>query len=160
MTDDEDDFFKFRRSSTKKPKDTEAQGSAANEPEVAGPADPDAPGAEAEVEELMSHSQSVDTKKRKGSPVKPPLSKRSVPKRASVFDHLQSVVQDGMHVEDVTKLLRAYIRALGHRKGLILACKDVKLFIEELEENGGEDDIMDIASNYNIALCKLPAILE
>ena len=160
LTDDEpeDDFFNFKRSAKKAKDGVDSKGTAANELDREAIDDADGEAA-AEVDEQMSQSTSACAKKRQGSPVKPPLSKRSM-KCASVFDHLQSVVQDGMHVDDITKLLRAYIRSLSHRKGLILACKDVKLLIQELEENGGQDDVMDIAANYNIALSKLPAILE
>ncbi len=63
-------------------------------------------------------------------------------------------------MDDLMNLLRSYHKALSHRKGYKLACKDLKLLIQDLAENDGSDDIVEIAENYNIALSKLPAILE
>ncbi len=81
-------------------------------------------------------------------------------KRPSVLDHFKSVVEDGMDIDGILQLLRAYVKALGHRKGYKLACKDVKMLIRDIENNDGEDDIVEMAENYHIALSKLPAILE
>ncbi len=154
-----DEFFTFKRSEK-----ATARGDASPKKHVTTEKKTVGSGDEEGDEDVPAMSQSeVDSgKKRKRSPDNEPVSKRPAAylARASVLDHLKSVLEDGMPVDDVLKLLRAYVKSLGHRKGYILACKDLKLFIREIEENGGEDDILDIAANYNIALSKLPAILE
>ncbi len=150
---DADEFFNFRRAS-KKPSDVQSKPDEKKEESFNTEAVDD------EVDKNMAGTSGG--MKREGSPVKPPVAKRSMPayRRASVMDHLKSVVDDEMSVDEILKLLRAYHRSLHHRKGFKLACKDLKLFIQEVEENDGEDDILEIANNYNIALTKLPAILE
>ncbi len=156
LPDDADEFFNFKRSA--KPPATEAS----PKPELLKKEDDQgkASGEGTESEAGNDSSTKCNEKKRKAnSPGNQPPSKRSL-QRACVMDHLKSVVEDGMNVDDIINLLRSYAKALGHRKGYILACKDVKLFVRELQDNDGEDDIMEIASNYSAALTKLPAILE
>ncbi len=157
--EDTDDFFNFKRSA--KPT---ARGDVSPKKQVSEKQDKyctDHGEEDGEDPANMSQAERDSGRKRKRSPENEPVSKRPAAlARASVLDHLQSVLEDGMHVDDVLKLLRAYVRSLGHRKGYILACKDLKLFIREIEDNGGEDDILEIAATYNIALSKLPAILE
>ena len=145
----DDEFFNFRRSAKVK-----SGGDTAPEAVVKKPA-----GSEPSGDETDNEPNSV--KKRKASPENESPSKRSARyKLASVWDHLQSVTEDNLNVDDIIRLLRSYNRSLCHRKGMKLACKDLKLLINDIEANDGHADIMELASNYNIALTKLPAIFE
>ncbi len=139
---EDDEFFNFKRS--KKVKD-----------ETAGE-----PGKEQQASDEKPPATPWKNK-RPASPGNPPVAKKSMTMpRASVLDHVKSVVEDGMPVDSIIQLMRSYVRALSHRKGLIRASKDLSLFIKDLEENDGENDILEMAETYHIALSKLPAILE
>ncbi len=146
----DDEFFNFRRSKKDKAEKEEVKDEEGGGEEEGGAGDNNG----SDVEEARGS-------KRDASPGNQPVPKRSlVLQRASVLDHLKSVVEDGMHVDGIIHLLRAYNKALGHRRGMVRACKDLVLFIKEIQDNDGEDDILEMAETYHIALSKLPAILE
>ncbi len=168
--DDDDDFFPFKRSKRQKVSIREEAGKKPipeGEETSGGEKGDEMAGDDKEAENAMPQAAGPSTPKTlkrqgSGSAGNTPFCKKPPAhmKRVSVLDHLQSVVEDGLHIDNIIRLLRSYTRALGHRKGYKLACKDVMLFVRDLEENGGEDDIMEMAESYHIALTKLPAILE
>ncbi len=185
LTDDAEDFFNFKRSKTTGGGDADNKMSVAEKTEEQKPADKQSVSgkevsnnddeessteAEQEVVEPGSSQQTVNIKLKSKSPLKavkgtesaedPPITKRSQIPVASVYDHVRSVIEDGMDPDNLIKLLRGYAKALGQKKGYIKACKDVKMLADDLRDSNGNDDIMEMVENYNIALSKLPAIFE
>ncbi len=158
--EDGDEFFNFTR--TKKQKVAENPQTRRQESTHDGDHTMEAnkeDNVRSQVEGPSTPRRSPCTPKRSGSAGNTPFRKTAM-KRVSVWEHLQSIVEDGVNVDDIIQVLRAYNRSFSHRKGYKLACKDVMLLVRDLQDNDGEDDIMELAETYHIALSKLPAIHE
>ena len=166
--DDGDEFFNFKRSKKDKPTNVDKKDQPTNEERIKDVENEqegdNRDNSEEKAEYVASQADpgpsNLATRQTSSAEDAPVCKRSDTWKRASVLDHFKSAVEDGMDIDSLLHLLRSYVRSLGHRKGYKLACKDVKMLIRDIENNDGEDDIVELAENYHIALSKLPAILE